>query len=181
MLQLAFVSQAAWGVCFSQEWLWTSAVIITGVTASVLRAHHIMAFELRSPSWVEYGVLVHPLAMHGAWLCASTLANWHVVASAEEGDPTTPRLWWLAHASRFVAAGVCAGLAVRYRDPTFALVGAWALSAIAQFDAPEVITRGCAESDLERLSSTARRLSTGLAMLGVGVAHRGNRPAWLFP
>jgi hypothetical protein len=71
---------------------------------------------------------VRTTGLHTAWVIVAAVVNVNIAAEAAGASPNT--LVSAALVSTHVAAASTATLTLAFKDPTFALVGAWALAAI---------------------------------------------------
>mgnify|MGYP007078413388 CR=1 FL=1 len=69
-------------------------------------------------------------------------------------------------------AGVVSGiLAVKYNEPTFAFVGAWALTAISKFQAPESLTKTISPKLYSSLKKFAAFTAGTLGCVGCNISN----------
>jgi hypothetical protein len=109
--------------------------------------------------------------MHTAWLVAASIVSTNLAAVAV-GASSSAQIS-LAWASEMTAAVCTAGLSLYFNEPTFALVGAWALRAISKSEAPEEIQKKFNPEQRQSIQSFAGNAAVALAVLGLTVAVRG--------
>lgn len=163
--------QAGWTVAFAFDKIALSSIIIVCL-AGTIGCTYASTTALRNEGTVPYILGSLPFAMHTAWLVAASLVN--INLTAVKGQAGVKFLDSFAWSTETVAGLASAALAVWFNDPTFALVGAWALIAISKYEPPAAASK----SELfnipsrEPLRRFARYSAYALGVLGVGLAGR---------
>jgi benzodiazapine receptor len=166
---LGCLFQAGWTIAFAFEKIGISSVVICGL-AGTIGCAYASTTALKDAGTIAYVLGSLPFAMHTGWLVAAALVNININAVHMGASPSFQlNLAWV---SEFLA-GVCsAALAVYYKDPTFAFVGAWALTAISRFDAPESLAKQFQPQARASLRSFATYAAGALCVLGAGLVAR---------
>lgn len=106
-----------------------SASMLTGIAASLNRAH--MAYTSRGPigSAVDYLVFMLPISLHFGWTTAAALVNWNGNLAVLSDNPKVVAVaGWV---SAIAATGVGVWVALSRSAPVYAGVISWALAACA--------------------------------------------------
>lgn len=161
---LGCVLQSAWTIAFASDRIALSSVLITLLTGAIGCTYN-AARMIEAPDPMTYTLCILPFAMHTAWLVAASLVNFNVTAVKLRASPQIqPQLAW---ASQVLAGAGSGALALIYNEPTFALVGAWALTAIARFQAPESLTKTIPPRSYQALKQFAERGAGCLGVIGI--------------
>jgi hypothetical protein len=163
--------QAAWTIAFAFDNVTFSTVLLGGIAAAVGSAYSCIQRIDTSGSTVDYVLSAFPFALHAGWLVAATLVNINIATVAAKASPQLQlRLAW---ASEIVAAVLGTTLSVYFYEPTFMMVGAWALRAISAFEAPSSFVEQFDPVDRDALRAFAKITSHVLALLGTAmVVHK---------
>jgi hypothetical protein len=166
--------QALWCVAF-RPWaknarhFWLSGALLAAEAATLGAAHRVMvSVSKTNPLSLGMYVCGHaPLAMHFGWITAAAVVSLNSFVAVRRVKTSTRVS--LAFASTWLAASLGACVTSTSGDPIFALVLAWALSAVAsdggRSDVSDGDTSGVGDVTLSALSHSAATAAKGLTTI----------------
>jgi len=158
--------QSGWTIAFALNKIPLAMILMLCIYASMYMCYtgfNQCSVNDQSIIWYILGVL--PYCIHCAWVGGASIVSMNISAAYLHLHPSTQLQ--LAWSSTVAVIGLALGMSFWHKEPTFAIVGAWALHAVSAFDQPEALQRAFEPADRSRFRRFAQLAAVGLLANGL--------------
>jgi len=146
LFQINCAANAAWLIAWHYDLLNLSLLIMLVMLGTLVTIYRALLAELDSASIVQHLALHLPFSLYTGWITLATIANFSAVQTGNGWDDIglTAVNWTLLKIA--IAGAIGATIVLRYRDPIFVLVVAWAAYGISVMQSSTPAVSGAATS-----------------------------------
>lgn len=146
LFQINCVANAAWVIAWHYDLLAFSLLIMLVILGTLVLIYRSLLPEIPSASIRQHLALHLPFSLYTGWITLATIANISAVQTGNNWDNIgmTAISWTLVKIA--IAGTVGATVVLRYRDPVFVLVVAWAAYGISVMQSATPAVSGAATS-----------------------------------
>ncbi len=126
------IANILWIVTWHWQILPVNIVMMLVLLASLITIYRRLREDTATPSLGERLLVRVPFSIYMGWITVATIVNATVVLYAAGWQDTGSIGAMLAAVLFVVAAAIATAIALRFRDPAYALVVVWALVAVSQ-------------------------------------------------
>ncbi len=144
LFQVNCAANAAWMIVWHYDLLLLSLAIMLLILVTLVMIYRALLVDIAQSTWLEHVLLHLPFSLYTGWITLATIANASVLQNAYGWDDVGLDVvsWTLLKIA--LAGAVGATMIVRFRDPVFALVVAWAAYGISVRQAATPAVSGAA-------------------------------------
>ncbi len=146
LFQINCAANAAWLLAWHYDLLNFSLILMLVMLGTLVLTYRALIAELDSASIGQHLALHLPFSLYTGWITLATIANFSAVQTGNGWDDIglTAINWTLLKIA--IAGAIGATVVLRYRDPVFVLVVAWAAYGISVMQSATPAVSGAATS-----------------------------------